>query len=91
MTRNLTLPEINSFISGCFNVHPTECDDNGHTMTFAEINIDRDKFDEELQWFTHDRGIQINFDALKYSIEPMDDSPIEILVVEIPYDQHKNR
>lgn len=83
--RNFTSHEVAAFISECFNVHPAECEDDGAHFTFAELNIDRDKFDEELQWYANENRIPLDYGAFTYKTDEMDDCPIEILVVKIPY------
>lgn len=83
--RNFTNHEATAFISECLNTHPAECEDNGSAFKFAELHMDRDSFDEELQYFAHENNIPLDFGALKYRNGELDDAPIEVLIVEIPY------
>ena len=84
--RAFTKVEAIAFLSGSF---PTESgwkvDATKGTVNFYAYHIDRDHFDEQLQWYAHDKDIQLDYCAFVYKFKPVADSPIEMLTVEIPY------
>ena len=84
--RNFTKQEAIEFVSGNFSTESGwRVDDDNNTVEFHAPHMDRDHFDEKLQWYAHDNEIQLDYGAFVYKYKPIPDSPIEMLTVEIPY------
>jgi len=82
--RPFTRQEATEFIES-FNIHPSECKDTGTAFEFADIHVTRDGFENELQCFALENDIPLDFNGFTYRTEELDDAPIEVLVVDIPY------
>ena len=78
--RNFTKSEANEFLSECFHTHPAECPDNGVSLTFSEVHVDRDKFEEELEYFAYEKRIQLSLGLFRYS-----NNEEGVLTVQVPY------
>lgn len=80
MTRNFTKAEATAFLSDSFHTHPDECRDNGVSLEFSEVGLDRDDFELKLKLYAFDTQIPMDLDAFTYS-----ENETDVLTVQIPY------
>ena len=80
MTRNFTRSEATAFLSAGFHADSAECLDDGKTLEFSEVGIDRDGFDLELKFFAFENDIPLDFDVFTYA-----ENDTGVLTVGIPY------
>jgi len=82
--RNFTRSEANAFLSDSFHTHSGECPDNGETLEFSEVNVDRDDFDLELHFYSYENHIPLDLPAFTYA-----ENETGVLTVRIPYTEDK--
>ena len=80
MTRNFTKAEANAFLSDSFHTHPGECKDDGVSLEFSEVNVNRDDFELELHFYSYENQIPLNESAFAYF-----ENETGVLTVRVPY------
>ena len=54
------------------------------TLEYEALHMDRDWFDEELQYFAHEHRIPLDYEAFVYG-----ENDMEVLTISIPYEEER--